>query len=123
MLECMKRQLTECRGWNNKNFGFGTILFSFFFERVLSLSPREIIQGHVASFQVVCRWATLLTQQGGGRTIEAFDDNCFDWWSRQIPDIEDYPYVRINFSRDPNIPIPPEVERGELGTFFYLKIF
>jgi hypothetical protein len=39
MLECMKRQLTECRGQNNKNFGFGTILCSFFFERVPSLSP------------------------------------------------------------------------------------
>jgi hypothetical protein len=39
MLDCMKRQLTECRGWSNKNFGFGTILCSFFFERVPSLSP------------------------------------------------------------------------------------
>jgi hypothetical protein len=31
MLTCMKRQLTECREHNNKNFGFGTILCSFFF--------------------------------------------------------------------------------------------
>jgi hypothetical protein len=38
MLDCMKRQLTECRVQRNKNFRFGTFLF-FFFERVPSLSP------------------------------------------------------------------------------------
>jgi hypothetical protein len=39
ILDCMKRQLTECHGRENKNFGLGTILCSFFFERVPSLSP------------------------------------------------------------------------------------
>jgi hypothetical protein len=34
LLECMKRQLTDCRQWTQRNFGFGTILCSFFFERV-----------------------------------------------------------------------------------------
>jgi hypothetical protein len=38
-LECMKRQLTDCRLWAHRNFGFGTILCSLFFERVLSFSP------------------------------------------------------------------------------------
>jgi hypothetical protein len=56
MLVCMKRQLTECRRRTNKNFGFGTILCSFFFERVPSLSPRETVRGHIASFPAVCRW-------------------------------------------------------------------
>jgi hypothetical protein len=41
MLDCMKRQLTECRGWNNKNFGFGTILCSFFFLREYPVSVHE----------------------------------------------------------------------------------
>jgi hypothetical protein len=78
MLECMKRQLTECRGWSNKNFGFDTVLCSFFFERVPSLSPRETVRGRVTSFPTVCRWVALLPRQGGGRTIEAFDDAFFD---------------------------------------------
>ena len=43
MLDCMKRQLTECRIREHHNFGFGTILFSFFFKRVPNLSPRETI--------------------------------------------------------------------------------
>jgi diadenosine tetraphosphatase ApaH/serine/threonine PP2A family protein phosphatase len=110
MLDCMKRQLTECRIWEHHNFGFGTIFCSFFFERVPSLSPRETIRGHKASLPVLCRWEVLLLRQGGGRTIEAFDDKFFDWWSRNIPEIEDYPYARINFSRDPDMPVPPGVE-------------
>jgi hypothetical protein len=119
MLDCMKRQLTECRIREHRNFRFGTILCSFFFERVPSLSPRETIRGHEATLPALCRWATLLPRQGGGRTIEAFDDKFFDWWSQQILAIEDYPYARINFSRDPDMPVPPRAERGEMGKFSF----
>jgi hypothetical protein len=73
----------------------------------------------VASFPAVCRWAALLPQQGGGRTIETLDDKFFDWWVQKIPSIEDYPYTRIKFSRDPDMPVPPGEEQGEMGTFFF----
>ena len=62
LLDCMKRQLTECRMWRHRNFGFGTILCSFFFERVPSLCPRETIGGHKASLPALCRWVTLLSR-------------------------------------------------------------
>jgi hypothetical protein len=29
--------------------------------------------------------------------------------------IKDYPYAGIEFSRDPEIPVPPGKERGEMG--------
>jgi hypothetical protein len=89
MRACMKRQLRECREHSNKKFGFGTILFSLFFERVLILSPKEIVRGHVASFPVVCRWEALIPRQEGGRSIEAFDEKIFDWWVQHISAIED----------------------------------
>jgi hypothetical protein len=60
LLECMKRQLTDCRQRTHRNFGFGTILCSFFFERVLCFSPRLTVRGHLATFPAVCRWAVLL---------------------------------------------------------------
>jgi hypothetical protein len=122
MLNYMKRHLTECRERSNKKFDFGTILCSFLFERVPSLSPRETVWGHVASFPLVCKWAALLPRMGGGRTIEAFDDKLFDWWARHILVIENYPYAGINFSRDPDMPMPPGEERGELGMSF-LRLF
>jgi hypothetical protein len=80
MLDCMKIQLTECWIWEHQNFRFGTILCSFFFERVPNIGPRETIRGHEASLPALCRWDALLPRQGGGRTIEAFDDKFFDWW-------------------------------------------
>jgi hypothetical protein len=58
-LECMKRQLTDCHLRTYRNFGFGTILCSFFFERVPSFSPRVVVRGHQASLPAVCRWAVL----------------------------------------------------------------
>jgi hypothetical protein len=60
LLEAMKRQLTDCRQREHRNFGFGTILCSFFFERVPCFSPRMIVRGHLATFPAVCRWAALL---------------------------------------------------------------
>jgi len=122
MLDCMKRQPTECQERSNKNFGFCTILCSFFFERVPSLSPRETVWGHATTFPVVCRWETFLPRQGGGRTIEAFNDKFFDWWVRQILVTEDYPYAGIKFSIDLDMPVPPGEERGEIGTCV-LKLF
>jgi hypothetical protein len=61
LLECMKRQLTDFRQRTQRNFGFGTILCSFVFERVLSFSPRVVVRGHLASFSAVFRWAVLLS--------------------------------------------------------------
>jgi hypothetical protein len=46
LLECMKRQLTDCHLRTHRNFGFGTILCSFVFERVPSFSPRVVVRGH-----------------------------------------------------------------------------
>ena len=115
LLECMKRQLTNCRQWTQRNFRFGTILCSLFFKRVSCFSPRVVVRGHLASFLAVCRWAVLLPRQGGERTMEAFNNDFFAWLSRQIPAIEDYPYAGIDFSRDPEIPVPPGEERGEMG--------
>jgi hypothetical protein len=115
LLEVMKRQLTDCRQRAHRDFGFGTILCSFFFERVPCFSPQMTVRGHLVTFPAVCRWATLMPRHGGGRTVESFNDDFFAWLSRQIPTIEDYPYAGIDFSRDLAMPVPPGEERGEMG--------
>jgi hypothetical protein len=60
-----------------------------------------------------------MLRQGGGRTIESLDDTFFDWWERQIPAMENYPYVGIKISIHPNMPVPLGEERGEIGTFVF----
>jgi hypothetical protein len=123
LLDCMKRQLTDCQLWNQRNFGFRKILCSFFFKRLPSFSPREVVWGHQASLPAICRWVVLLPRQGGRRTNESFDDEFFAWLLRQIPVIEDYPYAGIDFSRDPEILVPPNEERGEMGKFASFVFF
>jgi hypothetical protein len=81
LLEFMKRQLAYFQLRTQRNFGFGTILCSFFFERVPRFSPRVVVRGHQASLLAMCRWAVLLLRQGGGRTNESFDDDFFTWLS------------------------------------------
>jgi hypothetical protein len=115
LLEVMKRQLTDFRQRTHRNFRFRTIMCSFFFERVPCFSPRMTVRGHLATFPAVCRWAALLPRQGGGRTVESFNDDFFAWISQQIPAIEEYPYAGIDFSRDPSMPVPPSEVQGEIG--------
>jgi hypothetical protein len=118
LLDCMKRQLTECHMWRHRNFGFGTILCAFLFERVPSIIPQEIVRGHAAKFPAVSRWEALMPRQGGGRTMEAFDDKFSGWLYRHIPVIEYYPYTSIDFSKDPDMIFPLGQVRGEMGKFF-----
>jgi hypothetical protein len=54
------------------------------------------------------------------RWREAFDDKFFDWWARQILTIDDYHYTEINVSRDPDMPMPPREERGEIGNMLLM---
>jgi hypothetical protein len=38
------------------------------------------------------------------------------------PVIKDYPYVRINFTRDPDMLVPPDEEWGEIGNILFKVI-
>jgi hypothetical protein len=50
------------------------------------------------------------------------DDNFFSWWEGHAPFIEDYPYVGIDFTNDPDIIIPPEDEPHDIGNFLFYII-
>ena len=46
LLSNMKHQLSECKAGRIRNFGFSSILSTFFFERVPGLSPRVGVPLH-----------------------------------------------------------------------------
>jgi len=54
----------------------------------------------------------------GQTGIHPFDDDYFDWWSSQIIAIEDYPYTGIDFSRDPDMAVPPGSRIGAISMYF-----
>jgi len=82
LLEGMKAQLTTFRKGKTKTFGYGSILLSFFFERVLAMSPRVDFGPHAAMIPAMGRWTSLMLRLGAGRLLRLFDDEYFGWWSR-----------------------------------------
>ena len=61
LLGSMKTQLTECKERKDKKFGYGSILCSFFFERVPGLSSRVDVPPHSLRNLALTRWAEILT--------------------------------------------------------------
>jgi hypothetical protein len=53
-----------------------------------------------------------------------YNDEFFFWWNRQVIAIDDYPYARINYKGDPDMPFPSGSTYGDIGMkFFYIFPF
>ena len=98
-----------------RNFGFGSILSTFFFECVPGLSPRVDVPPHEVRYMAQRRWADAMCRLGGGRVSNPYPADFFPWWRWQIVVIDDYPYARIDFRGDPDMPLPPGAAYGDIG--------
>ena len=96
-------------------FGFGSILSEFFFERVLGLSYRFDISPHRVRDLAQLHWVNVLQKQGGGRLANLYPAGFFLLWQRQIITIDEYPYARIGFRGDTDMPLPPGAAYGDIG--------
>ena len=56
MLPIFKDQLTKCRQGELKQFGFGSILTCFFFERVPQMRPQVVFRSLRAQDPHMLRW-------------------------------------------------------------------
>ena len=52
---------------------------------------------------------------GVGRGRVKFGDLFFRWLPDQILMVEDYAYVRTDFTGDPDLPLPPGGQWGDIG--------
>ena len=52
---------------------------------------------------------------GGGRVANPYLADFFPWWWRQIIAIDDYPYAKIDFYGDLDMPLPPRAAYGDIG--------
>jgi len=110
------------------NFGYKTILCSFFFERVHGLCPKVISTINSARDPWMGRWAGLMKQLGCGEVPKTtFDDEFFLWWEQQVIAVEDYPYASMDFQGYLDIMFQPDATWGTIGTndfsFLNFKIF
>ena len=115
LLSNMKHKLSECKAGRIQNFGFSSILRTFFFERVPGLNPRVDVPLHGVRDPAQWRWADAMRRLGGGRVANPYPTDFFPWWRRQIIAIEDYPYAGIDFRGDPDMPLPPGSAYGDIG--------
>ena len=68
-----------------------------------------------------------MTRTGASRGKVKFGDLFFRWLRDQILMVEDYAYAGTKFTRDPDLPLPPSGQWGDIGkkqeTLKWMKCF
>ena len=80
MLRNMKQQLSYCKMGSVSNFGFDSILSTFFFERVPRISPRADVPPHGVRDLAQRCWVDAMHKLGGGRVSNPYPADLFPWW-------------------------------------------
>ena len=80
LLSNMKHQLSEYKENRVRNFGFNSILSTFFFERVQGLSPRADVPLHGVRDPTQLCWADAMRRLRGGRVANPYPADFFTWW-------------------------------------------
>ena len=62
----VRAQLTTCKTWQKENFGYGSLICSFFFERIPSLSPWVSLPPSPPREPRMKRWTLWWYRLGGG---------------------------------------------------------
>ena len=81
-----------------KNFGYGTILHSFFFKKVIGLRPK--VSTSISSLRDprTGRWVDLMKCfRGEDMPRMTFDDEFFTWWDQKIIAVDEHPYCGMDF--------------------------
>jgi hypothetical protein len=128
LLENMKDQLTKCKTGRLKQFGYGSILVSFFLERVptMRLQRKEWEEDPNPRDPRMKRWVEMIARHGGG-PIVSYDRSFFKWLKTQLIMIEDYAYAGVNFQGDPDLVLPEGHQWGDAGKnkekIFFFKCY
>ena len=104
LLASVCTQLTTCKMGRQKNFGYGSLICSFFFERIPVLTPRVSMPPPPPREPWMARWIRLWYRLGGGPT-QCYDEEFFNWWARVTFCIDEYCYVGMDFHGDPDLPL------------------
>ena len=71
------------------------------------------------------RWVQVMARTGVGRGRVKFGDSFFIWLRDHILMVEDYAYAGTDFTGDPDLPLPPGRQWGDIGkkqeTLKYIK--
>ena len=79
-LRNMKKHLSDCKMGKVQNFGFSSILSTFFFEHVLGLSPIFDVPLYGVRDTTQLHWVDAMGRVGGGRVSNPYPADFFPWW-------------------------------------------
>jgi len=83
LLTNMKNQLNSIQMGQTINFGYGTILCSFFFEKVPGLQPKVLSTVSNSRDPWMGSWANLMKHLGGDDVPRMnFGNAFFAWWDQ-----------------------------------------
>jgi hypothetical protein len=119
----MKKQLTKCRTGRLKQFGYGSILVSFFLERVPIFHLQHVEWGIPTPQDPQMKiWVDLMAHHGG-MPIVTYGPSFFQWLRDQLIMVEDYAYVGTDLFGDPDLELPEGSQWGEIGKNDFLIIY
>jgi len=95
--ENLVKQLTACHEGKKKEFGYGYLLCSLFYEKVPALQPKIPLELPPPSVPRMLRWGVVFYRLGGGVSARFYDDSFFSSWDRQAYAIDDYFFCDIDF--------------------------
>ena len=90
ILPVFKDHMTKFWQGELKQFGYGSILACFFFERVPLMRSQVIFTELREREPPMLRWVDIMDCTGGGRAKVKFKVSFFHWLRDQILMIEDY---------------------------------
>ena len=89
-------QLTNCKGCHLKDFGYGSIIVSFFLERAPVFRPQQIdVEEPGRREPRMRRWVEIMARHGRGH-VYTYPAVFSHWVERQIICIDDYAYAVIS---------------------------
>jgi hypothetical protein len=96
VLRNIKKQLTNCRRGDLKQFGYGSFLVSFFLERVPVFLLQVEWNFAGPRDPRMLRWCRLMARHVAGPIVK-YDDIFFDWLQNQMLMVDDYAYAGLDF--------------------------
>ena len=63
-------------------------------------------------------WGDVFLHQGGGEIQGGYDDDFYAWWICQVPALEKFPYVGLDFHGNLVLVLPPGEAWGDMGESF-----
>jgi hypothetical protein len=111
----MKRQLSNCRRGETKQFGYGSILVPLILERVPAMRLQTMAVDPPGSSGDEGQSMGSHHATWGWRPPHSWGAFFRDWLDQQEIFVEDWPYAGMDFRNDPDMPLPPGEQWDDAG--------